>query len=226
MARGGRRSHPTEKGRAAKTDEARRRPDQPSMPDWNAIRADVVAGVSTRAAAKKHGVSYSTLAKRAAREGWEQARKQVGSAVAAATDAHIAKEHAMDAIAAARDGDRVAGKIEQLAESLADALREELAKVTASKKRRRSLESLTFALDALARSHGKAHNTRRLALRMDADDASPRSRSLLDSIIDELVESGEIKGPAANVSSGASSDGGSPTETSRAQALDEDTEAA
>lgn len=61
--------------------------------------------------------------------------------------------------------------------------------------------------------------------RMDADDAAPRSKGLLDSIIDELVESGEIKGPAANVSSGASSGGGSPTET-RAQAPDEDTEAA
>jgi len=136
----------------------------PEQRDWNAIRTAVVGGLSTRAAAKKFMIPYSTVAKRAAREGWESARKQIGSDVAAATDAHIAKEHAMDAIAAARDGDRVAGKIEQLAESLADALREELAKVTASKKRRRSLESLTFALDALARSHGKAHNTRRLAL--------------------------------------------------------------
>lgn len=168
--------------------------------DWNAIRADVVAGLPTRAAARKHGVSYSTLAKRAAREGWDQARKQVGSEVAAATDAHIAKEHAMDAIAAARDGDRVAGKIEHLAESLADALREELAKVTASKKRRSSLERLAFALDALARSHGKAHATRRLALRMDEDEGRGRGSTLLESVLDEMIADGEIHAPVQTIS--------------------------
>jgi len=217
MGGGRRRSHLTEKAGAGKSAGARRQQDQPPKPDWNAIRADVVGGMSTRTAARKHGVSYSTLAKRAAREGWEQARKQIGSKVAAATDAHIAKEHAMDAISAARDGDRVAGKIEQLAETLADALREELAKVTASKKRRRSLESLAFALDALARSHGKAHSTRRLALGMDEDAARPRGTTLLDSVLDEMIASGEIKPPVMQAPPGAALDPLSSTGTEGAQ---------
>jgi len=41
----------------------------PEQHDWNAIRTAVVGGLSTRAAAKKFRIPYSTLKKRAARKG-------------------------------------------------------------------------------------------------------------------------------------------------------------
>src|SRR5437762_3048038 len=185
MGKSGRRNRVTENVKATKKGRSRP-PRHPSMPNWNAIRADVVAGISTRVAAKKHDVSYSTLAKRAAREGWEHARKQIGSEVAAATDAQIAKDHVMDAIAAARDGDRVAGKIEQLVESTVDSLGQKIANPDATKTEKISLEKIAFALDALARSHGKAHGTRRLALRMDEAGGRSGQGSLLDSVLDEM----------------------------------------
>ena len=46
------------------------------MADWVAIRAEYISTqISTRDLAKKHGVPYSTLRKRAEKEEWAQARK-------------------------------------------------------------------------------------------------------------------------------------------------------
>jgi len=60
----------------------------------------------------------------------------------------------------------------------------------------------------LASVLGRAAEIERKVLRMDEADGRSRESSLLDSVLDELIESGEIKGPVANVSAGAS-DGGS-----------------
>lgn len=47
------------------------------MADWVAIRAEyITTQISTRDLAKKHGVSYSTLRKRAENEKWAQTRAE------------------------------------------------------------------------------------------------------------------------------------------------------
>ena len=49
--------------------------------DWEALRAEYVAGgVSQKALAERHGVSYAALCRRAAVEGWAKARKQARGA--------------------------------------------------------------------------------------------------------------------------------------------------
>ncbi len=54
--------------------------------DWAAIRTEYVTGeVSLRDLAQKHGVSFNTLGKRAAREKWEDERQQFGNKVATET---------------------------------------------------------------------------------------------------------------------------------------------
>ena len=46
--------------------------------DWDAIRAEYIGGgISQRDIAEKHGLSWSTLQKRASREGWAKDRKKV-----------------------------------------------------------------------------------------------------------------------------------------------------
>lgn len=52
-------------------------------PDWTRIKADYLkGGTSYRDLASKHGVSLSTLGKRAGREGWDDDRQRVGDEVA------------------------------------------------------------------------------------------------------------------------------------------------
>lgn len=47
------------------------------MADWVAIRTEYISTqISTRDLAKKHGVPYSTLRKRAEKEGWTQTRAE------------------------------------------------------------------------------------------------------------------------------------------------------
>lgn len=49
------------------------------MNDWNAIKAEYIAGgISLRKLAEKHEVSYSTLAKKADREEWNGLRNHTG----------------------------------------------------------------------------------------------------------------------------------------------------
>lgn len=52
------------------------------MVDWNAIRAEYIGGgISQRKLAEKYGVSNSTLAGIAAREGWKKLRDETASKV-------------------------------------------------------------------------------------------------------------------------------------------------
>ena len=54
--------------------------------DWNAIRAEYIAGgIGQRALAAKHGVSYSTLRRRSEHEGWTNAREEAGRIASAKT---------------------------------------------------------------------------------------------------------------------------------------------
>src|SRR5712664_2445348 len=80
--------------------------------DWTAIRAAVVAGASTRAAAAKFGVPYKTLQRRAAKEGWCKDRGRVEGEVRAKVDEALTVDLVARAKAANQDGDRVAGKLE------------------------------------------------------------------------------------------------------------------
>lgn len=59
---------------------------------WEALRAEYVAGgISQRALAEKHGVSYSALKRRAAGEGWTALRDgRAGDIAGGESDAQIA----------------------------------------------------------------------------------------------------------------------------------------
>lgn len=55
-----------------------------SVADWVSIRTEYInTRISTRDLAAKHGVSYSTLRKKAEKEGWAQARQEQGRNVSA-----------------------------------------------------------------------------------------------------------------------------------------------
>lgn len=59
--------------------------------DWNAIRAEYIAGgIGQRALAAKYGVSYSTLRRRSEHEGWADARKEAGRIASAKAAQKIA----------------------------------------------------------------------------------------------------------------------------------------
>ena len=61
------------------------------MADWVTIRSEYISTqISTRDLAKKHGVSYSTLRKRAEKEAWAQLRSKQGRIV----DALVAQKTA------------------------------------------------------------------------------------------------------------------------------------
>lgn len=69
-------------------------------PDWNAIRAEYIAGgISQRALADKYKVSATTLMKRANAEKWNKARKEADSKTVEKTQQAVAKKTA-DAAAA------------------------------------------------------------------------------------------------------------------------------
>lgn len=54
------------------------------MDKWEHIKTEyITTDITTREIAKKYGISYSTLAKRSAKEHWEAARKRHGSSVEA-----------------------------------------------------------------------------------------------------------------------------------------------
>lgn len=65
--------------------------------DWDEIKAEYIAGgVSQRALAEEHGVSYKTLRERAVKEKWTELRRKTGEKTAqklteAITDAKIKK---------------------------------------------------------------------------------------------------------------------------------------
>ena len=68
-------------------------------PDWNAIRAEYIAGgISQRGLAAKHNIPYKTLEQRAQVEGWAKDRKKAqekGAAKAVQKTADAAAENAV-----------------------------------------------------------------------------------------------------------------------------------
>lgn len=89
--------------------------------DWNAIRAEYIAGgISTRKLADKYGVNASALMARANREKWAADRKDVASKAQAKSKQKIA---CMVSDRAAE----IAAKKEQFAADLMDAAQETLA---------------------------------------------------------------------------------------------------
>ena len=61
-------------------------------PNWDAIKAEYLrGGTSYRKLAAKHGVSFSTLEKRARRESWDAETRQIGDTVATELPRRIAE---------------------------------------------------------------------------------------------------------------------------------------
>lgn len=71
-------------------------------PDWNAIRAEYIGGgVSQRELANKHGVSATTLMKKANAEGWADLRREAESRCTATAQQRTAEAAADNATLAA-----------------------------------------------------------------------------------------------------------------------------
>jgi Psq-like protein len=173
--------------------------------DWEVIRAAVVGGLSTRAAAAKFNVPYATLRRRAAAEGWCKDREQIGSEVRAKIDEGLTTDLVARARAANQDGDRVAGKIEAVVEVLAGALATEAQKAAADGKR---LSALSEQAAALATAHARTHKTRRLALGLDKEGDGAPTESPLQAVLRRMRESGKIAAPVAVEPGGASGSSG------------------
>ena len=84
------------------------------MPDWRKIRAEYIRGsVSYRSLAKKHGVSFSSLQRRATREKWTDYRDQADAKSASKTVESVAE----------RDSKR-ASIFEEIADALLQKIKE------------------------------------------------------------------------------------------------------
>lgn len=67
-------------------------------PNWLKLQAEYArGGISQRKLAEKHGVSYSTLRDRAARDSWSVTRSNVRSKIGAKTEQKLADAVASDA---------------------------------------------------------------------------------------------------------------------------------
>lgn len=67
-------------------------------PNWDRIKAEYLkGGIGYRPLAAKHGVSESTLTKRAIRESWDSERQRIGSEFAAELPRRVLESKVMDA---------------------------------------------------------------------------------------------------------------------------------
>jgi hypothetical protein len=166
--------------------------------DWNAIRAAVVTGMSTRAAAERFGVPYATLARRCAAEGWTKDREQVDSAARAETDAQIRDRLVARGLAAAENAD-------VLAEALEQAGVKKVAEFALSMEPQSwdDVEMLARLTHTAANTLTRTHGVRRLALGLDAADGAKSAGADLDIVLRQLEASGDITPPRAEVSEGS-----------------------
>ena len=73
-----------------------------TKPDWHRIKGEYIAGgISQRELAKKYNLSWSTLQKRAARDGWAKERKKACDKVVEEVVQKTAKKNADNATLAA-----------------------------------------------------------------------------------------------------------------------------
>ena len=88
---------------------------------WHEIHAEYVAGgISQFALAKKHGIPWSTLQKRASREKWATDRKEAMAFVAKNAVQKTAEEAANNAITAERIRTKLLERIEREIDALPD----------------------------------------------------------------------------------------------------------
>ena len=98
-----------------------------TRPDWNAIRAEYISGVSYRKLADKYGVSRSCVLRKCKAERWTESRNQ---AEAKATAKAVQKT-----AAAAADNAVIAARIKGKALSMIDRLFDEFAEMHATERR-------------------------------------------------------------------------------------------
>ncbi len=155
------------------------------MDKWEQIKTEyVTTNITTRKIAKKYGISYSTLAKRSAKEHWEAARERHRSSIEAEKlEAHKEIE-VEDYKSLLRAAGVLSGKLCQIVENVdVEALAVEGI---------RDLRSLTMAIKDLAEA---------LGLKSDADRREQEARikqmerapMTLDDKYEWLVAHGYIK---------------------------------
>lgn len=103
--------------------------------DWNTLKAEYIAGgVSYRELAEKHGVSESTLRKRAAKEHWSELRNKAGTATEQKIVDKTAEDSANKAVELSTRIDDIADKLLDKIERAVDELDIHLVKSTTKEK--------------------------------------------------------------------------------------------
>lgn len=89
--------------------------------DWNTIRAEYIGGgISQRKLAEKHGVSETTLMKKANAEGWHELRAKADSKSTAKAQQKTAEAAADNAVLAERIKRKVMLKLERVIDAFGD----------------------------------------------------------------------------------------------------------
>ena len=93
------------------------------MTDWNAIKAEYIAGgISMRKLATKHGVPFPTLRDRAIREEWTQGRNTVRNRIVEETAQKTASTAASNAVRAERIREKLLIKLEREIDALPESM--------------------------------------------------------------------------------------------------------
>ena len=103
-----------------------------SATDWDAIRADYIGGMSTRACADRYGLPPSTIGKRAKRDGWTAARPAPEKAPPADVSSTVAPASVPEEVADMGAGEAIRQTAEDLARLARLMVRAELKRGTAA----------------------------------------------------------------------------------------------
>ena len=121
---------------------------RPTIHQWSLIKGDYLAGKgSLRSLARQHGISESTVMKRAAREKWEAARRLTGSKTDAMVEATL-QQRAQDFVKRIADStDSFVTKIDASERSLEPEDRHGLRQLAATLKDVASVGRQNYQLD-------------------------------------------------------------------------------
>ena len=116
--------------------------------DWEAIKTQYITGtMGYRKLAEAHGVEYSVLAKRAAKEKWTEARKAFAIKKASKTLDKISSKEAARAAKVFSVADKLLGKIERMASSDTSLTSKDIRALTAAVRDLKEIHGIKTALD-------------------------------------------------------------------------------
>lgn len=151
--------------------------------DWEAIKTEYITGtMGYRELAKSHGVEYSVLAKRAAKEKWTDARKEFAIKKTSKTIEKISKKEADRAAKIFGVADKLLLKIERMADSDKALNGKDIRALTAAVKDLKEIHGVKTALER------EEQQARIDALRRQADKENTGKEPITVVMGEELEE--------------------------------------